>query len=107
MTSFESVLNQFSQRRVLVVGDIMLDRFIYGTVSRISPEAPAPVINAVAPEEVVGGAGNVARNISALGAACDIVAVVGNDDAARCIDRHLLSYPGITPVLVEAAGRCT
>jgi D-beta-D-heptose 7-phosphate kinase / D-beta-D-heptose 1-phosphate adenosyltransferase len=106
-SSFESVLDQFHQKRLLVVGDIMLDRFVYGTVSRISPEAPAPVINTVAPEEVIGGAGNVARNIAALGAACDIVAVVGRDDAAQCIHRHLASYPGITPVLVEATGRVT
>jgi D-beta-D-heptose 7-phosphate kinase/D-beta-D-heptose 1-phosphate adenosyltransferase len=107
MTSFESVLNHFHLRRAMVVGDIMLDRFVYGTVSRISPEAPAPVINTVAPEEVIGGAGNVARYISALGGACDIVAVVGSDDVARCIRGHLARYPGIAPALVEAAGRVT
>jgi D-beta-D-heptose 7-phosphate kinase/D-beta-D-heptose 1-phosphate adenosyltransferase len=107
MSSFEHVLELFGQKRLLVVGDIMLDRFVYGTVSRISPEAPAPVINTAAPEEVVGGAGNVARNVAAMGAACDIVAVVGRDDAAQCIHRHLASYPGISPVLVEAPGRVT
>jgi D-beta-D-heptose 7-phosphate kinase / D-beta-D-heptose 1-phosphate adenosyltransferase len=107
MTSFENVLDHFGHRRLLVVGDIMLDRFVYGTVSRISPEAPAPVINTAAPEEVVGGAGNVARNIVALGAACDIVAVVGCDDAAQCIHKQLARYPGITPILVEAPGRVT
>jgi D-beta-D-heptose 7-phosphate kinase/D-beta-D-heptose 1-phosphate adenosyltransferase len=107
MSSFEHVLDLFGQKRLLVVGDIMLDRFVYGTVSRISPEAPAPVINTAAPEEVVGGAGNVARNVAAMGAACDLVAVVGRDDAAQCIHRHLASYPGISPVLVEAPGRVT
>src|ERR1700722_16866762 len=107
MSSFEHVLDQFAHKRLLVVGDIMLDRFVYGTVSRISPEAPAPVINTAPPEEVIGGAGNVARNVAALGAACDIVAVVGRDDAALCIHRHLSSYPGISPVLVEAPGRVT
>jgi len=107
MTSFENVIDHFRTKRVLVVGDIMLDLFVYGHVSRISPEAPAPVINAAAPEEVIGGAGNVARNIAALGAACDIVAVVGNDEAARCIHRHLANYPGITPRLVEASDRVT
>ncbi len=50
MTSFENVLEHFSAKRVLVVGDVMLDRFVYGHVSRISPEAPAPVINAAPPE---------------------------------------------------------
>ena len=107
MTSFETVIDQFGRKRLLVVGDIMLDRFVYGIVSRISPEAPAPVINAAAPEEVVGGAGNVARNVAALGAACDIVAVVGRDDAARCIHKHLANYPGISPILIEASGRVT
>src|ERR1700681_2623567 len=107
MTSFESVLDHFAHKRLLVVGDIMLDRFVYGTVSRISPEAPAPVINTATPEEVIGGAGNVARNIAALGAACDVVAVVGSDDAAQCIRRHLASYPGIAPALVEVLSRVT
>src|ERR1700678_1263243 len=107
MTSFENVIDHFAAKRVLVVGDIMLDRFVYGHVSRISPEAPAPVINTAAPEEVIGGAGNVARNIASLGAACDIVAVVGNDEAAQCIRRHLASQRGITPALVEARDRVT
>jgi D-beta-D-heptose 7-phosphate kinase/D-beta-D-heptose 1-phosphate adenosyltransferase len=107
MSSFETVIDQFRAKRLLVVGDIMLDRFVYGTVSRISPEAPAPVINTAAPEEAVGGAGNVARNIAALGATSDIVAVVGRDDAAQCIRRHLASYPGITPALVEVPSRVT
>ena len=64
MSSFETVIDQFRAKRLLVVGDIMLDRFVYGTVSRISPEAPAPVINTAAPEEVVGGAGNVDAAVS-------------------------------------------
>ena len=106
-TSFEHVLDHFGHKRLLVVGDIMLDRFVYGTVSRISPEAPAPVINTASPEEVIGGAGNVARNVVALGAACDIVAVVGRDDGAQCIRRHLANEPRITPFLVEAPGRVT
>jgi len=107
MSSFEHVLDLFGHKRLLVVGDIMLDRFVYGTVTRISPEAPAPVINTAPPEEVIGGAGNVARNVAALGAACDIVAVVGRDDAALCIHRHLANYPGISPALVEAPDRVT
>jgi D-beta-D-heptose 7-phosphate kinase / D-beta-D-heptose 1-phosphate adenosyltransferase len=107
MSSFEVVLDQFARKRVLVVGDIMLDRFVYGHVSRISPEAPALVINTAPPDEMIGGAGNVARNVAALGAACDVVAVVGRDDAARCIRQHLEGYPGVTPILIEAPGRVT
>jgi D-beta-D-heptose 7-phosphate kinase/D-beta-D-heptose 1-phosphate adenosyltransferase len=107
MTSFEHVIDQFPTKRLLVVGDVMLDRFVYGTVSRISPEAPAPVINTSEPDEAVGGAGNVARNLAALGATCDIVAVVGRDEVANRIYRHLAEYPGITPAFVEVAGRVT
>src|SRR5258707_10453551 len=101
-SSFESVLDQFPHKRLLVVGDIMLDRFVYGTVSRISPEAPAPVINTATPEEGVGGAGNVARNIAALGAGCDIVAVGGRDDPAQGIRPRRPRYPGVPPLAVQA-----
>jgi D-beta-D-heptose 7-phosphate kinase / D-beta-D-heptose 1-phosphate adenosyltransferase len=107
MTPFETVIDHFHLRRLVVVGDVMLDRFVYGTVSRISPEAPAPVINTATPEEVIGGAGNVAKNIVALGGACDLVAVVGRDEAGACIRRHLASCPEIFPALVEVPGRLT
>jgi D-beta-D-heptose 7-phosphate kinase / D-beta-D-heptose 1-phosphate adenosyltransferase len=107
MSSFEAVLDQFERKRVLVVGDVMLDRFVYGHVSRISPEAPAPVIEASGPVDMVGGSGNVARNIVSLGAACDIVAVVGRDDAARAIRHHLEDIGVPAGGLVEVEGRVT
>jgi D-beta-D-heptose 7-phosphate kinase/D-beta-D-heptose 1-phosphate adenosyltransferase len=107
MTSFEIVLDQFRRKRALVVGDIMLDRFVYGSVSRISPEAPAPVIETAGPQDVVGGSGNVVRNIVSLGAACEIVAVVGRDDAARLIRSHLKGIDVSTDGLIEVEGRVT
>jgi D-beta-D-heptose 7-phosphate kinase / D-beta-D-heptose 1-phosphate adenosyltransferase len=107
MSSFEAVLDQFGRKRVLVVGDIMLDRFVYGHVSRISPEAPAPVIATSGPLDVVGGSGNVVRNIVSLGAACEIVAVVGRDDAARTIREHLSDMNVPEDGLVEVNGRVT
>jgi D-beta-D-heptose 7-phosphate kinase/D-beta-D-heptose 1-phosphate adenosyltransferase len=107
MTSFETVLDQFGRKRVLVVGDMMLDRFVYGHVSRISPEAPAPVLETAGPQDVVGGSGNVVRNIVSLGAACEIVAVVGRDDAAQAIRGHLRGMGVSTDGLVEVAGRVT
>jgi D-beta-D-heptose 7-phosphate kinase/D-beta-D-heptose 1-phosphate adenosyltransferase len=107
MSSFETVLDQFGRKRVLVVGDIMLDRFVYGHVSRISPEAPAPVLETAGPADVVGGSGNVVRNIVSLGAACDIVAVVGQDDAARSIRVHLKSNNVSADGLIEVEGRVT
>jgi D-beta-D-heptose 7-phosphate kinase/D-beta-D-heptose 1-phosphate adenosyltransferase len=107
MTSFETVLDQFGRKRVLVVGDIMLDRFVYGRVSRISPEAPAPVIETAGPQDVVGGSGNVVRNIVSLGAACEIIAVVGRDEAARSIREHLKDIGVSTGGLIEVANRVT
>src|SRR5215471_5335959 len=107
MTSFETVLDQFRCKRVLVIGDIMLDRFVYGTVSRISPEAPAPVLETAGPQEVVGGSGNVLRNIVSLGAACEIIALVGRDDAAQSIRRHLDSMNVSIDGLIEVKERVT
>ena len=70
MFDFDALADAFSRQTVLCVGDLMLDEFVYGEVSRISPEAPAPVIAAQRSETNIGGAGNVARNIAALGARC-------------------------------------
>ncbi len=91
----EQFLHKIADARVLVVGDAMLDRYWFGDVDRISPEAPVPVLAINDNEERAGGAANVACNISALGGACDLVSVVGNDDAARSLER-LLSERGVT-----------
>lgn len=88
-------LEKISGVRVLVVGDAMLDRYWFGEVNRISPEAPVPVLAITDSDERAGGAANVACNISALGAACDLISVVGNDDAARSLER-LLADKGVT-----------
>jgi D-beta-D-heptose 7-phosphate kinase/D-beta-D-heptose 1-phosphate adenosyltransferase len=69
--------------RVLCIGDVMLDRFVYGEVERISPEAPVPVLRVERESAMLGGAGNVARNLAALGAAARFVSVVGRDEAGR------------------------
>jgi D-beta-D-heptose 7-phosphate kinase/D-beta-D-heptose 1-phosphate adenosyltransferase len=104
---FETVLAQFASRRILVVGDLMLDRFSYGHVGRISPEAPAAVINLDRVEEAVGGAGNVARNIASLDAQCDLVGMVGTDEAATAICRCLGETSNIEAHLVHAPERVT
>jgi D-beta-D-heptose 7-phosphate kinase/D-beta-D-heptose 1-phosphate adenosyltransferase len=104
---FETVLAQFASRRILVVGDLMLDRFSYGSVNRISPEAPAAVINLNRVEEAVGGAGNVARNIASLGAHCDLLGLVGTDEAANTICRHLGELPHVEAHLLHAPERVT
>lgn len=75
----------FSKARVLVVGDVMLDRYWHGDTSRISPEAPVPVVRVQLAEERPGGAGNAAMNVTALGASAVLIGVVGRDEAASSL----------------------
>ncbi len=88
------MLEKIAQVRLLVVGDVMLDRYWFGEVSRISPEAPVPVVKVERLEERPGGAANVARNAAALGAQTALISVVGEDDAGRALQR-LLQEGGI------------
>lgn len=88
------MLEKLKQVRLLVVGDVMLDRYWFGEVSRISPEAPVPVVKVERIEERLGGAANVARNAASLGAQTALLSVVGDDDAGRSLDR-LLAQGGI------------
>jgi D-beta-D-heptose 7-phosphate kinase/D-beta-D-heptose 1-phosphate adenosyltransferase len=92
---------------VLCIGDIMLDEFVYGEVSRISPEAPAPVIAAQRSESHIGGAGNVARNVASLGGRCIFVGLVGDDDAGKKLAAALAAVAGIESVLVCDPSRPT
>ncbi len=79
-------LDDFSGVRVLVAGDVMLDRYWFGDVSRISPEAPVPVVHVKRTEERPGGAANVARNITSLAGRCTLLSVVGTDEAGRTLE---------------------
>jgi len=90
----------FDQARVLVVGDLMLDRYWSGSTSRVSPEAPVPVVHVNDIEERPGGAGNVALNVAALGSQCTLLGVVGNDEAADRL-RQLLKQADVTFELLE------
>jgi D-beta-D-heptose 7-phosphate kinase/D-beta-D-heptose 1-phosphate adenosyltransferase len=85
MLDFETYLARLPDQSVLCVGDLMLDQFVYGEVSRVSPEAPVPVIAVKREETQVGGAGNVACNIASLGASCVFVGVVGDDEAGQTL----------------------
>src|ERR1700704_551750 len=107
MFDFDALSNAIASRTVLCVGDLMLDEFIYGEVSRISPEAPAPVIAVQRSEKLIGGAGNVARNVAALGARCIFTAVVGDDDAGRALSSALGDQALIESLLVIDASRPT
>ena len=85
----------------------MLDRFIYGHVSRISPEAPIPILNIENEIEMLGGAGNVVRNLSSLGAHCRFISVTGTDDAGKKINALLDAEPRVEACLKQEAGRRT
>jgi rfaE bifunctional protein kinase chain/domain len=91
-----------SQAHVLVVGDVMLDRYWFGEVSRISPEAPVPVARITRTEERPGGAANVARNVAAIGGRVDLLAVVGTDEAGAALAR-LLGADGVHAQLTRDA----
>ncbi len=95
-----------SYARILVVGDIMLDRYWFGEVERISPEAPVPVVRVVKREDRLGGAANVARNIVALGAHATLAGFVGEDEAATSV-RQLLSEAGIQAHMITDAAHPT
>ena len=91
-------LAELAQRRVLVVGDVMLDRYWHGAVERISPEAPVPVVRVERVEERLGGAANVALNVKSLGTRVTLLSVVGEDQPAESL-RGLLASHGIDAVL--------
>jgi rfaE bifunctional protein kinase chain/domain len=93
--SLENIFESFNNLKVLIIGDVMLDSYIWGAVERISPEAPVPVINVKKRDVRLGGAANVALNIQALGAQPILVALCGNDDAGKKL-HAILDQQGMT-----------
>jgi len=85
----KKLLDGASQTRVVVVGDVMLDQFIWGRVTRISPEAPVPVVEFERENSMPGGAANVARNLTALNAATELLGAIGRDEAGANLKRLL------------------
>ena len=94
-----TALPKFDGAKILVVGDVMLDRYWFGDVSRISPEAPVPVLKVERVDERPGGAANVARNIAALGAHATLLSVVGNDEAGACLEKLLSEHHNLAALL--------
>lgn len=90
----EDLFNSFQDIRVAVLGDVMLDSYLWGQVERISPEAPVPIVHIQREELRLGGAANVALNLAALGAKVDLLSVVGDDDYGQSL-RQLLHQQGI------------
>lgn len=107
MFDFDALASAVPHQTILCVGDLILDEFVYGDVSRVSPEAPAPVLAINRTETMIGGAGNMARNIASLGARCIFVACIGRDDAAHLIATKFHQEPRIEADLVVDGTRPT
>jgi D-beta-D-heptose 7-phosphate kinase/D-beta-D-heptose 1-phosphate adenosyltransferase len=103
----EEVRRGFSGRRAVVVGDLMLDRYLWGRVERISPEAPVPVVRLERESETAGGAANVARNLAALGLTVDLAGVTGDDAGRAALLRDLAANGIETGAVLAAADRVT
>jgi D-beta-D-heptose 7-phosphate kinase/D-beta-D-heptose 1-phosphate adenosyltransferase len=101
------LLDSFSGLRATVLGDLMLDEYIFGHVNRISPEAPVMVVRQERTSAVPGGAANVAKNIVALGGRVRVIGVVGADDAGVALDKALRALPGTQANVFKDAGRVT
>ncbi len=101
------LLDGFHSARVLVIGDVMLDRFVYGSVERISPEAPIPVVHVERQSDMPGGAANVARNVAAMGARAILLGVVGDDAHAADLRTQIAASPEISAELLVDASRPT
>lgn len=91
---FAELAAAFAGQRLVVLGDVMLDRYVAGPADRVSPEAPVPVVRVEREWNAAGGAANVAANVLALGAQCDVIGVVGEDRAARSLRRALEAMGG-------------
>ena len=85
MEDVVQLFNDFNSIKVGVIGDVMLDTYLWGGVERISPEAPVPIVSVTKKEQRIGGAGNVALNLQSLGAQAYVISVMGNDDDASCL----------------------
>lgn len=97
ISALAALLAGFTGRRVLCIGDVMIDRSIYGEVKRISPEAPVPIVRVVRETSELGGAGNVVRNLAALGARCAFVTAIGDDRAGREVSNLLARLQDVEP----------
>jgi rfaE bifunctional protein kinase chain/domain len=107
MENFGQLFQDFKKIKVGVIGDVMLDTYIWGEVERISPEAPVPIVSLHHKEQRVGGAGNVALNLQSLGAKAFIVSVTGADDDAKCLNKLFAEKNINTAYSFESGNRLT
>src|SRR5215211_1419464 len=108
MKGLPVLLKKIAQLRILVVGDVMLDHYIWGDATRISPEAPVPVVDIARDSWTAGGAANVALNIASLGASCAVSGFIGQDEAGSRLSAILhsrkittIATPGDAPTILK------
>lgn len=102
-----SLMERMARVRVLCVGDVMLDRFVSGSVKRISPESPVPVLSITGMNACPGGAANVARNVASLGGHCTLISVVGSDAVAGELERAVAGIAQVSSLFIHAPARAT
>lgn len=107
LSSLVGIVEKLSAGSITCVGDVMLDRFFEGQVNRLSPEAPIPVLEVDSETSMPGGAGNVVRNIAALGAAARLISVVGNDEPGRSVEDLLAAQDNLSARLIFEKNRLT
>jgi D-beta-D-heptose 7-phosphate kinase/D-beta-D-heptose 1-phosphate adenosyltransferase len=107
LSDLQRLIDGIARASVLCLGDVMIDRFVYGEVDRISPEGPIPVLSHSHQVVMLGAAGNVARNVAALGARATLIGVVGGDPSAAECARLVADEPGMAGALVSEAARRT
>ena len=107
MINFQQLFEKFSTLKVGVIGDVMLDSYMWGNVDRISPEAPVPIVTLKKQEQRIGGAGNVALNLQSLGAKSYIISVTGEDDDAERLNRLFFDQQINTNYCIKSSNRIT
>lgn len=107
MTSLQDTIDDFPRARILCVGDMMLDVFVYGSVARVSPEAPVPVLRKTGEKRMLGGSGNVVANLGALGCSTCFAGVVGDDDDGRALRSFLKETGAADDLLLTVPGYAT
>ncbi|MEN9958711.1 MAG: hypothetical protein RLZZ474_955, partial [Bacteroidota bacterium] len=107
MSALAEIIDGFSKLRVMVIGDLMVDAYTWGKVTRISPEAPVPVVNVVKRESRLGGAGNVVLNVASLGAKPIVFSVIGDDSTGAELKQILVEAGLSVEGIIQEAGRPT
>ena len=105
--NFDQLFQQFTQLKAGVIGDVMLDTYMWGHVDRISPEAPVPVVSLDKKEYRIGGAANVALNLASLGASVSMLSVIGSDDDGKQLHQLLQQQNIKTDFLLASTKRIT